>query len=219
MKEILNFLKDLSRNNNREWFQENKSRYEESHDKILVLTEILNKELHKIDIDIPLMNARDCLFRIFRDVRFSNDKSPYKTHFGIYIVQGGRKSDKAGYYFHIEPGNSLVAGGIWRPQANILKAARTEIYDCYDEFKEIINNAEFNKYFPLLEGEKLKTAPKDFEKDFPEIDLLKYKSYTVSTPISEKTLINEDAIQQMIKICSIISRFNSFLNRGIEKWS
>ena len=219
MKEVLNFLKDLSRNNNREWFQENKSRYEESHSKILVLTEVLNTELHKIDKTIPLMNPKDCLFRIFRDVRFSNDKSPYKTHFGIYITPGGRKSVKAGYYFHIEPNSSIIAGGLWCPEANILKAVRTEIHDSADEFKEIINNPDFKKDFTHLEGEKLKTAPKGFEKDFPDINLLQYKSYTVSTSLSENQLLSADVIHQMIKVSSQLIKLNSFLNSAIDKWS
>ena len=219
MKEVLNFLKDLNRNNNREWFQENKSRYEESRDKVLILTEILNKELHQVDKSIPIMNPKDCLFRIFRDVRFSNDKRPYKTHFGTYIVPGGRKSVKAGYYFHIEPENSVIAGGLWCPEANILKAVRTEIYDCHDEFMAIINNNEFKKYFPQLEGEKLLTAPKGFEKSFSGIDLLKYKSYIVSTPLTENLLLNENGIPQIIKISSLMYEFNSFLNGAIDKWS
>ena len=218
MKEVLDFLKDLSRNNNRDWFQANKPRYESSVEKILALTEIINKELTRIDPEISIMNPKEYLFRIFRDVRFSNDKSPYKTHFGIYIAPGGKKSNKAGYYLHIEPGNSIIAGGIWCPEANILKAVRTEIQDFPEEFKKIINNPDFKKYFPAIEGERLKTAPKGFDKNFSDIDLLCYKSYCITTPVDDNYLLNDQIIFQMLKLCSLIQKLNSFLNNAIEKW-
>ena len=219
MKEVLDFLKDLSRNNNRDWFQANKQRYESSVEKILALTEIFNKELTQIDPEISIMNPKEYLFRIFRDVRFSNNKSPYKTHFGIYIAPGGKKSSKAGYYFHIEPGSSVIAGGLWCPEANILKAVRTEIQDLPDEFKAIINNPDFKKYFPEIEGEKLKTAPKGFDKNFSDIDLLCYKSYCVSTPVDDKIILNDQLIHQAIRASSLIRKFNSFLNNAIDKWA
>ena len=219
MKEVLDFLKDLSRNNNRDWFQANKQRYESSVEKILALTEIFNKELTQIDPEISIMNPKEYLFRIFRDVRFSNNKSPYKTHFGIYIAPGGKKSSKAGYYYHIEPGNSVIAGGLWCPEANILKAVRTEIQDSPDEFKAIINNPDFKKDFPEIEGEKLKTAPKGFDKSFQDIDLLCYKSYCVSTQIDDKIILNDQMIHQAIRASSLIRKFNSFLNNAIDKWA
>ena len=127
MQQVFQFLQDLSENNNREWFHNNKKRYDESREKVLFITEVLINEIRKFDSEIPLLEPKDCLFRIFRDVRFSNDKRPYKTNFGSFIAKGGRKSMYAGYYFHIEPDTSFVGGGIYMPDAEHLKAIREYI--------------------------------------------------------------------------------------------
>ena len=127
MLKVIQFLNELSENNNREWFQKNKKWYDESREKVLFLTEVVINEIRKFDPDVPLLEPKDCLFRIFRDVRFSHDKSPYKTNFGSFIAKGGRKSSYAGYYFHIEPSGSFVGGGIYMPAAEPLKAIRDYI--------------------------------------------------------------------------------------------
>ena len=124
MNQVIRFLQDLSENNNREWFQENKTRYDESRKKALFLTEVVINEIRKFDPEIPLLDPKDCLFRIFRDVRFSHDKRPYKTNFGSFMAKGGRKSVYAGYYFHIDPAGSFAGGGIYMPAAEPLKAIR-----------------------------------------------------------------------------------------------
>ena len=124
MDKVLQFLQELSENNNREWFNDNRERYEKSRDKIIFLTEVLINEIKKIDPEIAGINPKDCMFRIFRDVRFSKDKQPYKTNFGSFIAKGGRKSIYPGYYFHIEPNQSFVGGGVYMPQAEPLKAIR-----------------------------------------------------------------------------------------------
>lgn len=129
MKNVIEFLSGLKANNNREWFQANKNQYEESREKILFITELLINEIRKFDKDIPAMDPKDCLFRIYRDVRFSHDKQPYKTHFGSYIARGGRKSTRAGYYFHIDPDASFLGGGIYMPESNVIKALRNAIYE------------------------------------------------------------------------------------------
>src|SRR5665811_2091282 len=127
MDKVLEFLNDLSANNNREWYHSNKERYTESKEKILFLTDVVINEIRKFDRDIPALSPKDCVFRIFRDVRFSNDKRPYKTNFGAFISKGGRKSMHAGYYFHIEPGGSFCGGGIYMPPAEPLKIIRNYI--------------------------------------------------------------------------------------------
>jgi uncharacterized protein (TIGR02453 family) len=137
---------------------------------------------------------------------------------GSYIAPGGRKSTKAGYYLHIQPGNSLIAGGIWWPDAEHLRALRTEIHDNPDEFREILNNESFKQYFPEIEGEKLKTAPKGFDKDFKDIDLLKYKSYSFSTPVSDKQVLNGDFVSYTVDVCRNLFLVNRYLNEALDKW-
>jgi len=218
METLMNFLTDLNRNNNREWFNDNHQRYEESRDQMLFFTGLIIQKIREFDPGIPLMSPKECLFRIYRDVRFSNDKRPYKIHMGSYIAPGGRKSNRAGYYLHLEPGNSIISGGIWCPEAAPLRAVRTEIMENAEEFKEILNDKKFKKYYPAIEGEKLKTAPKGFDKDFKDIDLLRYKSYAFSTPLSDKQVLNGDFIDYSVDACQTLFRINRFLNTALDKW-
>ena len=218
MQLLLDFLTDLRKNNTREWFDANRQQYEKSKDQMLFLTGVMIQEIRKFDPVIPPMSPKECLFRIFRDIRFSNDKTPYKTHMGSYIAAGGRKSSRAGYYLHIEPGNSLISGGVWCPDTNPLRAIRLEIHDNPDEFRKILNDEGFRKYFKEVEGEKLKTAPKGFDKDFKDIDLLRFKSYAFSYPLSDKQILSESFIDDAIRICRELYKVNRFINEGLDKW-
>ncbi|MGQ7869033.1 DUF2461 domain-containing protein [Sunxiuqinia sp. sy24] len=218
MKALVNFLNDLRENNNREWFNDNRKRYEEAKEQMLFFTELMIQEIHKFDESIPLIDPKDCLFRIFRDVRFSHDKSPYKTHMGSFIARGGRKSELAGYYIHIEPGNSFLGGGIWRPEASVLKAIRTDIYNHPDSLKEVINDVGFKKYYPSIEGEKLKTAPKGFPKDFEDIDLLRYKSYTFGLGLDDQTVLSDNFVNTAIDAFRELSKANRYLNHALDMW-
>ncbi|MGV8139985.1 MAG: DUF2461 domain-containing protein [Mangrovibacterium sp.] len=218
METLMKFLTDLNRNNNREWFNDNHQRYEESLEQMLFFTGVMIQEIHKFDPGIPLMSPKDCLFRIYRDVRFSNDKRPYKTHMGSYLAPGGRKSNRAGYYLHIQPGNSIIAGGIWVPEAEPLKALRMEIKDNPEEFLEILDDKKFKRYYSSIEGEKLKTAPKGFDKDFRHIDLLRYKSYSFSTRLSDDQVLNGDFIHYSVEACQALYPMNRFLNAALDKW-
>ena len=217
MQNVIHFLKDLRENNNREWFNKNRARYEDSKNKMLFMTELLNAELHKIDGDIPLMNPKDCLFRIFRDVRFSKDKSPYKTNMGSYITKGGRKSMYAGYYFHFEPCMSFVGGGVYMPQPEPLKAIRTAIYDSPEEFIQIIENKKFKSYFPDMYDDKLKTSPKNFPKDFEYVDLIKYKSFAFSHQIENEVVVGADFVTYAMSAFKELYKMNRFLNDALEK--
>jgi uncharacterized protein (TIGR02453 family) len=216
-KDILNFLKALKGNNNREWFAENKAWYEKSKQDFSEFVELLILEIRKIDNEIGALEAKDCQFRIFRDVRFSKDKSPYKTNFGAYISRGGKKLNFAGYYFHMEPGEYFMSGGVYMPQGPVLKAIRQEIFHRIDEFKDLINAPAFKKNFKgLSEIEKLKTPPKDFPKDFPDIDLLKHKHYIMSKSLNEKELLNPNLIKDARETYKAMVPFNHFLNNVIE---
>ena len=219
MNKVIEFLEELSKNNNREWFQENKKWYEESRDKFLFLTDVMINEIRKFDPEMPALSPKDCMFRIFRDVRFSKDKRPYKTNFGSYISKGGRKGMYAGYYFHISPEESFVGGGIYMPPAEPLKAVREHIAENADEFLEIINQPEFKKTYPEMYDDKLKTAPKGFPKDHEHIDLLRYKSYIFSHSFSRKEIVGEKYIEHMVNAFHVLQPFNRFLNEAIEKIS
>ncbi|MEN8117376.1 MAG: DUF2461 domain-containing protein [Bacteroidota bacterium] len=216
MEKVLQFLKALSENNNREWFQENRKWYEESRDKVLFLTDVLINEIGKFDKEIPAMNPKDCMFRIFRDVRFSKDKRPYKTNFGSFICKGGRKSMNPGYYFHIEPGGSFVAGGVYMPPAEPLKAIRNYMAEHAEEFREIINEPDFKKIFPEMYDHQLKTSPKGFPKDHEFIHLLKYKSYIFSMGIDDSIISGGDYIEHMVKSFRILQPVNAFLNEALQ---
>jgi len=218
METLMKFLTDLNRNNNREWFNDNHKRYEESLEQMLFFTGIMIREIHKFDPGIPLLDPKECLFRIYRDVRFSADKRPYKTHMGSYISPGGRKGNRAGYYLHVQPGSSLIAGGIWLPEADALRALRLEIQDNADEFREIMNDKKFKQFYSSIEGEKLKTAPKGFDKDFKDIDLLRYKSYSFSTPLSDHLVLNGDFVAHSVEVCQVLYPMNRFLNAALDKW-
>ena len=219
MEQVLLFLSGLSENNNRIWFDKNKKWYQESRDKVLFITEVLINEIRKFDQDIPVMDPRDCLFRIFRDVRFSEDKSPYKINMGSFIAKGGRKSERAGYYFHLEPGACFAGGGIYMPEAEPLKAIRQHIYENPVRFAEILENDQFKKTFPEIYGHKLKSAPKGFPRDFEYIELLKPTSYAFSVQISDEVVTGNNYIGELVKVFGVLSSANAFLNEALDKIS
>jgi uncharacterized protein (TIGR02453 family) len=215
MKKVLQFLEKLSENNNKEWFHENRDWYEESRDKVLFVTEVMINEIRKFDTEIPAMDPKECMFRIFRDVRFSSDKRPYKTNFGSFIARGGRKSMRAGYYFHVEPGASFAGGGMYMPPAEPLKTLRMYIAEHADEFLEIINDKDFKKIYPEMYDHKLKTAPKGFDKSFEHIGLLRYQSFVFSTPLADDVWLGENFIGQMVESFKQLYRVNHFLNKAL----
>lgn len=213
---VLQFLESLKKNNNREWFCANKSWFEEAKNEVESLMNQLIPAVRKFDNEIGILSPKDCMFRIYRDVRFSKDRSPYKINFGGFITKGGRRAGNAGYYLHIEPQNSFLGGGIYMPSGASLKAIRQEIYYNVDEFKKIIYNDDFAKYFKHLEGEKLERHPKDFPADFSDIELLKFKSYVVLHPLADKILLSEVLLNYVIKIFKSMISLNHFINRALE---
>lgn len=217
MKKTLQFLEELSKNNNRDWFNENRNRYEENRDKMLFMTEVLITEIRKFDPEIPMLSPKDCLFRIFRDVRFSKDKRPYKTNFGSFISKGGRKGNQAGYYFHIDPEGSFIGGGVYMPQAPTLRAIRNYLVDNAHEFIEITQDEEFRKFYPEMYDHKLKMAPKGFPKDHEFIELLKYKSFVFSNTLDKKILLSDSLVEYMIQSYRELYKVNRILNEAINK--
>ena len=215
-KYVLDFLKALKKNNNRIWFEANKELYLKAKRNFEHFVLQLIQILKSVDPRIGSPEPKDCIFRIYRDVRFSKEKSPYKTNFGAFIGHGGKNLSRAGYYFHVEPGEIFISGGIYMPESPILKSIRDAIYDEPEVFKAIIINPEFKKYFSELSGEQLKTYPQGYPKDFPFIDLLKYKSYYVYRPINEKMLTSDTLAEEIRNAFIRIKPLNDFLNRAIE---
>jgi uncharacterized protein (TIGR02453 family) len=216
MKDLLTFLQALKENNTREWFQENKVRYDIINQQHQAFVGQLIQNISIFDTNIALLKPKDCVFRIYRDVRFSANKAPYKTAIGAVFSKGGRKSGNAGYYLHLEPDNSFIGGGIWRPDSAALKSIRYEIFNSPDELKTIVNEPSFKNIFDGLEGEKLQRPPKDFPADFEHIDMLKHKSYIVSHPLSNDQVSHPDLLADCSKIFHVMKPFISFLNRAIE---
>jgi uncharacterized protein (TIGR02453 family) len=214
-KSTLDFLKELKKNNNREWFLENKPSYLEAKQNYeAFVKQILDKVIETEPI-MKGLEVGSCTYRINRDIRFTNDKSPYKTHMGAFMVRGGKQNgDKhAGYYFHVEPGNnSMFAGGAYIPPAPWLAAIREKIDTRGKELVKILNNKELVEFFGTLDGEKLKTPPRGYAKDHPYIELLKMKSFMVVRMITDKEIISDECYDIVSKAVKLTKPLNEFLN-------
>ncbi|NDP20648.1 MAG: DUF2461 domain-containing protein [Paludibacter sp.] len=221
MDNILRFLKELKINNNREWFAENKTWYDQVRTEFEFISKDLILEISKFDEDIKHVEVKDCVFRIYRDTRFSHDKTPYKSHFGVFVASdGGRKSQRGGYYLHLDPDGCFVAVGVWSPETALLKALRQSVYDNIDELNVIRNNPEFSEYFKnFFDEDKLKTVPKGFPKDFEEAELLKLKHYMVEYKLEEALRDKEDFVQQVASIIKNAYPLNTFLNYTVDEFS
>jgi len=209
------FLNELSLYNNREWFNSNKTRFVELKDQFEEFIDKLIPKIRQIDSSIGNLTARDCVFRIYRDVRFSPNKEPYKNHFGAYMSNGGRKSKFAGYYLHLQPNQSFIAAGAFQPEPGILKEIRFEILDNTEEYLKLIENKDFIKYFKGIAGEKGKLVPKGFPKDFKYIEQIKYKSYEIFHNLQITNANQIEAETQIINAIKIAHPFNQFLNKAI----
>ena len=225
MHKSISFLRGLTANNHKEWFDANRNSFQEARSEFEAFIDRLIVEVRLFDHSVGSLTAKDCMFRIYRDVRFARDKTPYKNHFGAYIAQGGRKSFLGGYYFHLEPlgegdqNRSFLAGGIFCPEANTLKAIRTDIYECIDEYKSIIYDKNFVDTFEWFEGSKLSKAPKGFPKDFPDIELIKPKDYTFSRNIDSDMLVSDRLLEESVRVFRLMLPFNNFMNRAIRNMS
>ncbi len=214
---ILKFLKDLKKNNDRVWFEKNKPRYLEAKQEFENFIGALLEEMAKFDDSIAKLDPKKLPFRIYRDVRFSKDKSPYKTNMGAGISPNGKLVQEPGYYIHIEPGKSFVAGGIYMPDAPNLAKIRQEIDYSADKFNKVLNNKAFKKLYPTLDDfDKLKTMPKGYAKDHPQIEILKHKSFIVSHNYSDKEVIDKKFIKNVAAHAKVIKPLNDFIKEAIS---
>ncbi len=217
MRPYLDFLSALAQNNHKDWMDANKKWYLETKERFLEDVAVILKELTEIEPELSAFKPKDCVFRQNRDVRFSANKDPYKTNFGAYFSPGGKKSPGPGYYMQVQPGNSFLAGGIWMPEADTLKKIRKEIDYSGAELERIEQNPDFKKLFNQIEGEKLKTSPRDYEADHPYIEYLKLKSFTVSHPFSDKAVESGAFVTFALNGFKRMKSFNDFLRQAIEE--
>jgi len=216
----IKFLKDLKKNNNKPWFEKNRSKYENARADFATFIQAVIDQLGKKDASINNLVAKDCMFRINRDVRFAKDKSPYKSNFGASINKGGRKADStAGYYFHLSPGSSFMGGGIWMPSPDALKRLRQEIDYNFADFKKIIDAKKFKATYGDFNKEKeytLSRVPKGYETDNPAAEYLKMKSYVAITAIKDADLTSKDLVKKTVTAFEVLQPVIEFVNKGIE---
>lgn len=200
------FLIDVAKNNNRPWFAENKSRYQEAYTQMKEFSDVVLNKMTHID-EIEELKV----YRIYRDVRFSKDKLPYKTHMSGYLRRATKKL-RGGYYFHIEPGHSFVGGGFWGPNSADLKRIRQEIAADDKPLRKIINSTKFKKTFGTLQGECLKTAPRGFAKDHPAIDLLRHKQFIIWKSFSDDEVLSPKFSGEIIKVFKNMRPFFDYMS-------
>jgi len=217
-KETLKFIKDVASHNNREWFAENKSKYEDARQDVLNMVAALIPELAKVD---PLISAdtdaKKSLMRIYRDVRFSKNKDPYKNNFGIWFSAKGKGGNGPGYYLHIQPGNSFIAGGYWMPDAPDLKLIRQEIDYNINDFEEIINDKNFKSNFKLGTSNALKNAPKGYDPSDPNIEYLKLKSFEATMKLDDEEFFKSELVNKLISSFATVQPLVAFLRNAIEQ--
>ena len=216
MKDVYEFLKDLAANNNRDWMHAHKKQYEAAKNEFKVFVAELIKGISAFDSGVTGLEPKDCIFRVNRDIRFSKDKSPYKTNFGASIMEGGRKSLNPTYYIHIQPGKSFVAGGLYMPEPENLKKIRQEIDYNPEELKKIVQEERFVSAFGAMTGDRLKTTPKGYPKDHPNIELLRMKSFLVSKDLKDQDLISENAVKDVLVAYQVMYPFNRYFSVAIS---
>ncbi|MDP9077929.1 MAG: DUF2461 domain-containing protein [Bacteroidota bacterium] len=216
-RHTFDFLKELVENNNREWFQANKERYDAARENVIEFAAKLIKLMQKIDPNIDTdLDPKKCVMRIYRDIRFSKNKTPYKNNFGVSIPTKGHKLGGAEYYLQISPEKSFVAGGYWMPEVPHLKAIRQEIdYNAHD-LKKIIDDPEFIKLFgEFRKQDQLKTVPRDYDAENENIELLKLKSFVAFHYLENNELSKKNADEIIADVCRKIYPLNVFLNNAI----
>jgi uncharacterized protein (TIGR02453 family) len=218
MEKIIPFIKKLRKNNNREWFNEHKDEYLEVKAAVENFTQKVLNGIAQFDPTLREMTVKRSIFRIYRDTRFSLDKTPYKTHIGVFMSKGGAKAEVAGYYCHFEPNECFIGAGVYGLQPEKLRKVRNGIYFNIAEFKKILSSAAIKRNFggKLEDYGKLKAVPKGFDKDFPDIELLKYKHYFLSHAVTDKEIVSDNYAEQVIKWCKESYPFVSFLNDAID---
>lgn len=215
-KETLDFLKKLGRNNNRDWFQANKKAFDAAQDNMTAFTGYLIGEVGKFDDAVAAIDPKSCIFRIYRDVRFSKDKSPYKTNLGVYISPGGRKSMQPGYYFHVQPGQSFIAAGKHIPDGPETLKIRNAIASNTGEFLKIADKKSFKDQFGEMRGDRLKSAPKGFDQDHKAVEYLRLKEFMAFRELHDnKFLLSAEFPKYLVKTMKDMYPLVAFLRKAL----
>lgn len=217
MRELLDFLVELSAHNNRDWFHEHKARYDVLRAGFVDDVQRLISLLAVADEELKGLQSQDCIYRIYRDIRFSPDKTPYKRFFSAYMARGGKKSPRAGYYLHVEPRNVLLCGGIWCPEPRLLKALRQAIYDNLDEWNSIVEAPVFKETYPVFDGEVLKTVPRPFPKEGAHARWMMRKDYTVVCHLPDEFLLQQEWVEAVAQKLLLLKPLNDFLNYTVDE--
>ena len=217
-KDSLQFLDDLKANNNRDWFLDNKKRYEVFKKDYQQLVADFLDAMKPLDPTLEMLEVKNCTFRINRDIRFSKDKSPYKDHVGIWMSSGAKGMNRSGYYVHIARTGSFIAGGFYCPEAEDLKKVRKEIAFFHDDLEEIMHDKNFQKEFGDFdrnENNLLKNPPRGYEKDHPAIEFLKLKSFETSQKFDIEEVLKKDFVSKMTQKLIVLKPLNDFINRAL----
>ncbi len=211
LRPMMSFLKDLGQNNNKAWFEANRSRYEEARASFEEYLAALMAGMHSF-VDLEGIEPKDCMMRIYRDIRFSKDKSPYKTNFSAAIAPGGRKSGSVPYYLHLQPGNhSMLAGGCHESEPEQVAKWRLALDENPQALMTVIDSAEFKRTFGSLMGEKLARPPKGYSPEHPHIELLKMKSFAAARTLTDKEVLSPDFVQASVKVYKALKPFLEYL--------
>jgi uncharacterized protein (TIGR02453 family) len=215
----IKFLKDLSKNNNKPWFDKNRNAFEAAKADFAQFVQKVIDQFGKKDTSISHLIAKDCTFRINRDVRFSKDKSPYKNNMGAYFNRGGKKSPFSGYYFHCSPGgNSFVGGGLWMPEPVQLNKIRQEIDYNLADFKKIVESKKFKSVYGGISKDPeyvLTRVPKGYENDNPAAEYLKHKSWVAMMPLKDADLTSKDLLKKVVTAFETLQPMVFFINHAI----
>lgn len=218
MNELLLFLRDLSANNNKEWFSANKDRYLRVLADWNLFCEQLIREMGAWDEDLAQLTVKDCTWRIYRDTRFSKDKTPYKTHFGVFLAPGGKKSMHAGYYFQVGYdtwGNNMLASGNYCYDPKALQILREDISDNWEEFRdEVVGVAD--PCFGLMRDDMLKRVPKPYAEDAPYADYMRMKSFGLVTEVDDAFILAPNLVQRVAALFRTTKPLVDYVNRAVD---
>ena len=222
MKEIIDFLRDLSCNNNKEWFNANKLRYQQVLSLWQDFCGELIQKVGQYDPDIARLTVKDCTYRIYRDTRFSADKSPYKTHFGVFLSKGGKKSMHAGYYFHVGTGMGeaypnchMIASGNYCFESRVIKMLREDISFDWEVFKADVLDVADPSFKVDLDG-ALKRVPKEYPADAPYADFMRLKSFSLVTYLDDDFILQPDLVSRVAELLKTVKPFNDYINRAVD---
>jgi uncharacterized protein (TIGR02453 family) len=215
-KNSLQFIDDLTANNNRDWFLDNKKRYDQFKADYQKLVAAFLAEIKPLDASLELLEIKNCTFRINRDIRFSKDKTPYKNHLGVWMSSGVKGANRAGYYIHIGKNESFLAAGCYSPEAEELKKIRKEIAFFYDDLEEVVSEKSFKQLFGGLDQTNtLKNAPKNYENNHPAIEFLKLKSFVATEKFDIKDATKVNFVKETVAKLIILKPLNDFINRAL----